>query len=149
MNGTGEQTYTQRNNRTTNQGEQLFEQYCARNGYLINRLGFDEKQHPVPNFYHLNETIRHLPDYVVQRPNANKLGLVAVKGTRKIKEEEYLRLDWMVETYSGVNSELWFAFCLVDGVRWRSPQQVKDLWERSDVSGVWPDGKRWKELEIG
>lgn len=148
MHGDGQQTYTQRNNRNINLGEHLFEQYCDRMGYTYNRLGFDEKHNPVPNFYLLNDTIRHLPDYVVQRPNAKRIGLAAVKGTRKIKKEEYDRIDWMEQTYSGTDSEFWFVFALSDGVYWRSPQQVKALWEESTVTGVWPDGKQWKELTL-
>lgn len=148
MHGNGQQTYQERNNRKINLGEHLFEQYCDRMGYTWNRLGFDEKQNPVTNFYLLNDTIRHLPDYVVQRSGATRVGLVAVKGTRKIKEEEYLRLDWMQETYSGPNSELWFCFVLPIGVRWLSPAQVKDRFERATVEGVWPDGKKWKQLEL-
>jgi hypothetical protein len=147
-NGHGNQSYKERNNRLINQGEQLFTDYCFAQGLICQRIGFDEKQNPVPNFYHLSKTLRQLPDYVVTNPQTNKTGIVSVKGTRKFKEEDYLNLPWLEQTYSTQQAPLWFAFCLTDNICWQTPQQVAKLYEASTTLGEWADGKRYRELSL-
>jgi len=88
--GNATQDYQGRQDVGVNIGEEIFEQWCARNGWNCTRLGFDEKFANVGAFYNLNPVLRNMPDYVIQRDE--KTFAVNVKGTPNIKEKERLML---------------------------------------------------------
>ena len=61
MSDSGRASYAERNS-CINTAEILFEEYCNTKQYFFRRIGFDEKQDPIPNFYNLSKIIRNLPD---------------------------------------------------------------------------------------
>ncbi len=79
----GAYSYKERNN-VVNIAEVLFEAYCQSKGYFYRRLGFDEKNDPIPNFYNLNPLIRNLPDFYIN--NKGVAGLVMVKERPILKQ---------------------------------------------------------------
>mgnify|MGYP003347323029 CR=1 FL=1 len=84
----GSYSYKDRNN-VVNIAEVLFEAYCQTKNYFYRRLGFDEKNDPIPNFYNLNPLIRNLPDFYIHNPLKNASALIMVKGTRNLKQSEF------------------------------------------------------------
>lgn len=104
-------TYQERQS-VANYGEEMFEKYCLDKGYTIYRLGFDEKNANVPNFFKLNPMLRNLPDYVVNTNNATYV--VNVKGTNAIKQSEMQILTELIACYSSKQAQLVYAFCLKD-----------------------------------
>ena len=147
-NGHGNQSYEERNNRPDNYGEQLFIDYCRVEGYKLNRIGFDEKQDKVPHFYNLNKLIRQLPDYVCSSPVSGRMAVVSVKGTSKFKEEDYNSLNWMEQNYSSPKAPLRFVFAIRGQIHWRTVQEVAELYRTSTEEGQWPDGKRYRVLNL-
>jgi hypothetical protein len=155
-NGNGNQTYAERNAIGYNIGEDRFVEYCNKKGVVVRRVGFDEKNGKVPNFFALSETLRQLPDFVVnfdnQETGSTEVRVVAVKGTNKFKEEDYLRLDWMSEQYSTPRAPLYFVFMLRDNAPiWATPKRVKDLYEAAaGTEATWDsDNKKFRILSIG
>lgn len=104
----GSYTYQERQT-VSNLGEELFEQYCRENNYTFTRLGFDEKNASVPNFYKLNSLIRNLPDYVISR--GNETLIVNVKGTGNFKKKEVDLIPLFLEWYGTKEAPLVYAFC--------------------------------------
>ena len=147
-NGNGNQSYEERNNRPDNFGEQLFIDYARQQGYRLHRIGFDEKQDKVEAFYQLNQTIRQLPDFICLRPGTGRMAVVSVKGSSKFKEEDYNRLRWLEETYGTPKAPVRFVFALRSGIYWRTVQEVAELYRTSTDEGQWPDGKRYRVLNI-
>lgn len=147
-NGHGGQTYTERNNRPDNFGEELFIDHCRANGLTCQRIGFDEKQNKVVNFYHLNRVIRQLPDYVVTRKDTNRIAVVSVKGTSKFKEEDFNNLLWLETHYGTTAAPLWFVFALRTGIHWRTPAEVAELYRQSNTEDTWTDGKTYRVLDL-
>ena len=83
----GNNTYKERQS-VKNVAEFLFEYYCAEKEYKLTRLGFDEKNKNVDNFFKLNKFLRNIPDYIVNTPKGTFV--VNVKGTGNFKEKEIL-----------------------------------------------------------
>ena len=80
----GSNTYKERQS-VKNIAEFLFEYYCAEKNYQLIRVGFDEKNKNIDNFFRLNTFLRNLPDYIV---NTNDKTLVVnVKGTANLNTE--------------------------------------------------------------
>lgn len=147
-NGHGGQSYEERNNRPDNYGEQLFIDYCRLEGYKLHRIGFDEKQDKVQNFFNLNKVIRQLPDYVCLSPASGRMAVVSVKGTSKFKEEDFNNLSWLETVYSTPKAPLRFVFAVRGQIYWRTPIEVAELYRASTEEGQWPDGKTYRVLDL-
>jgi hypothetical protein len=153
-NGNGNQTYQERNARNYNLAEDAFEALCADRGVAIQRTGFDEKNGKVPNFFRLNNTLRHLPDYVINYENKvsgeTETRVIAVKGTDKFKQEDYNRLDWLEANFGSPRAPLYFVFYVRGKFHWRTPAEVKALYEASTQVGTWTsDNKEYRIIELG
>jgi len=144
----GDKTYQERNNRPDNFGEELFIDHCRANGLTCRRGGFDEKQGSIPNYWDLNKVIRQLPDFVVTRPDTNRMAVVQVKGTNKFKEDDYNNLAWSESVYGSAKAPLRYVFALKQGIYWRTVSQVAELYRTATQEGVWPDGKVYRVLDI-
>lgn len=143
----GHASYAERNAISTNVGEERFLEYCARKNVVVRRLGFDEKHGKLARFFSLPDTIRLLPDFVVE--NDDRIVLVEVKGSANFKRRDYDRIDWLVEQFTNARTVLWFVFALPDGLVWVKPDQVKGLFDESMAHGVWPDGVEFRTLNFG
>ena len=144
----GEKSYQERNNRPDNFGEELFIDHCRAHGLTCRRIGFDEKQGSIPNYWELNKVIRQLPDFVVTRPDTNRIAVVQVKGTVKFKQDDYNNLAWSESVYGSPKAPLWYVFALKQGIYWRTVSQVAELYRTSTIEDVWPDGKVYRVLNI-
>jgi hypothetical protein len=143
MNGT--YSYKQRNN-VVNIAEVLFEAYCQSKGYFYRRLGFDEKNDPIPNFYDLNIFIRNMPDFYIN--NNGKAGLIMVKGTANIKASEIKMLPMFMEWYSSEKCPLLYAFCFKDHKPLLlHPDRLISLYEQS-IDQQWHDGVTYRNLNL-
>lgn len=144
----GDKSFKERNNRPDNFGEQLFIDHCRNNGLTCHRLGFDEKQEQITNFWHMSKVLRQLPDFVVTRPDTGRTGVVQVKGTTKFKQDDYNNLSWAESVYGSAKAQLWYVFALKQGIYWLTVTQVAELYRQSSQEGQWPDGKTYRVLDI-
>ena len=144
--GNGAQSYQERNARTVNLGEQLFESWCEHHGYTAKRHGYDEKTGIIPGWHKVATVIRQMPDYIVTKDD--RMAVVSVKGTLKFKAQDYDRLDWFEQTYATPDCPFRFVFARHNGVTWLTTSEVRKAYEASTNQGVWPDGKAWRELNL-
>lgn len=144
----GELTYAERNNRPDNFGEQLFIDYCRHQGYTCRRIGFDEKIGQIPNYWDLNKVLRQLPDFIVARPSTGRMAVVQVKGTNKFKEDDYNNLAWSESVYGSAKAPLRYVFALKSGIVWKTVSEVAELYRTATEEGQWPDGKRYRVLNL-
>ena len=141
----GAYSYKERNN-VVNIAEVLFEAYCATKGYFYRRLGFDEKNDPIPNFYNINPMVRNLPDFYIN--NKGVAGLVMVKGTANIKQSEIRLLPQFLEWYDSKECPLIYAFCFKDQKPLLLfPEKVIALYEQS-TDQQWHDGVTYRNLKL-
>lgn len=133
--GHGNETYAERNARNYNYAEDQFEKMCVKNNISFQRIGFDEKNGKVPNFFRLAPALRHLPDYVINwEANSETLTrVVSVKGTNKFKLEDYERIPKMKRWYSSDDALLYFCFIMKGKAVWKTADEVVELYERQDV----------------
>ena len=142
----GSNTYKERQD-GENQGEILFEQYCREKGYQLQRIGFDEKNNNIPEFYDLNIYLRKLPDYVVVTPQYKYV--VNVKGTPKFKKSEYDDLTKFEELYGSKKFPLAFAFCFKDAEpRIISVEKIKFLYKQGIDEKFKGDGVIYRKLVL-
>ena len=144
--GNGEQSFSQRNARSVNLGEQLFESWCEANSYTLHRIGYDEKTGPIEGWFKLSPVIRQMPDYLVKKDG--RLAVTSVKGTLKFKEQDYDRLTWFEDMYASPGCPLRFVIATTTAITWLTTDQLRQAYEASTNQGVWPDGKAWRELNI-
>jgi hypothetical protein len=142
----GSNTYQERNSIESNQGEDIFLAWCKEKKLRVTRLGFDEKKAPVDRFYELPLLVRNLPDFIVT--SDSRLTLVNVKGSLNFKENEYQRLDQLIETYETPSCVLYYAFALPSEVIWKRAASIKTAYEQATHEGVWPDGKVYRKLYL-
>jgi hypothetical protein len=141
----GSNTYSERQ-KVKNRAEFLFEYYCAEMDYQITRVGFDEKNGNVDNFYYLNPILRNLPDYVVNTTNGT--WVVMVKGTANIKQKEIDLLPKLIECFHSEQAKLIYAFCFLGKKPMLIfPQKVESLY-RNATDKQWQDGVVYRSLEI-
>ena len=147
MIGNSGQSYADRVKTIKNDGEYLFELFCKQNYCEFQRLGFDEHQNNVPNFWRLNPIIRNLPDFVIN--NGDKTYVVAVKGTDKFKKKEIDLLPSMINAYSSDEAPLIYAFCFKEnsGPIWVKPNKIIELYNNSQDE-KWHDGVIFRDLKI-
>jgi len=141
----GENSYKERQS-VENAAEFYFELYCAEKEYKLNRIGFNEKNANVDNFFKLNKYLRNIPDYVVNTPN--RTFVVNVKGTGNFKQKEYEMLDYFEKIYSTDDAPLVYAFCFTN----KNPilvsiKKIKELWAKS-TDKTWSDGVVYRNLGI-
>jgi len=141
----GSNTYTERQS-VRNSAEFLFEYYCAEKEYEVRRIGFDEKNNPVSNFFRLNKALRNLPDYVVNTPE--KTFVVNVKGTANFKAKEIGLIPVLESMYGSDEAPLIYAFCFVGKEpKLLYPDKIIELYNKS-VDQKWPDGVVYRNLNI-
>lgn len=141
----GSNTYTERQ-KVKNRAEFLFEMYCAEKEYQLHRVGFDEKNKNVDNFYYLNPVLRNLPDYVVNTSRGT--WVVMVKGTANIKQKEIELLPRLIDCFDSDKAKLVYAFCFLGKEPILIfPQKVETLY-RNAKDKQWHDGVVYRSLEI-
>lgn len=147
MIGNSGQSYAERVKTIKNDGEYLFEQFCSLNHCEFHRLGFDEHENSVSNYWRLSALIRNLPDYVVQAKG--KTFVVAVKGTDNFKQKEFDLLPKMVEAYSSEEAPLIYAFCFKENTHpiWVRPKKLVELYNEAEDQ-QWHDGVIYRNLNI-
>lgn len=144
--GNAAQTYEERQSVGVNIGEELFMNWCNRNGWHCTRLGFDEKFANVGAFYNLSAILRNMPDYVIERDG--KTFVVNVKGTPRIKENERLLLPDLITAYSSPKAPLIYAFCVRDQrIRFAEAEQVIELYD-CEHDQRWNDGKIFRTIRL-
>lgn len=147
MIGNSGQAYADRVKTIKNDGEYLFEKFCAISGAQFHRIGFDEHENSVPNYWRLGNLLRNLPDYVIN--TKNKTFVVAVKGTDNFKQKEFELLPKMVEAFSSKESPLIYAFCFKEKQApiWVKPSEIIELYNKSQDQ-QWHDGVIYRNLNI-
>jgi len=147
MIGNSGQAYADRVKTIKNDGEDLFEKFCAIAGTQFHRIGFDEHENNVPNYWRLGNILRNLPDYVIN--TKNKTFVVAVKGTDNFKQKEFELLPSMVEAFSSKEAPLIYAFCFKEKQKpmWVKPEELLELYKKSQDQ-KWHDGVIYRNLNI-
>lgn len=142
----GNNSYLERNS-GTNLGEELFEQYCIKKQVFFRRLGFDEKNDSIPNFYSINPFIRNLPDYLVVGNKGSRL--VNIKGTRNFKKTEVAMLPQFMEWYSSKDCPLIYAFCFKGESKpfFITPDRVIELYQEA-TDKQWNDSVIYRTLNL-
>ena len=147
MIGNSGQAYADRVKTIKNDGEYLFEKFCTISGTQFHRIGFDEHENSVPNYWRLGNLLRNLPDYVIN--TKNKTFVVAVKGTDNFKQKEFELLPKMVEAFSSKEAPLIYAFCFKEKQApiWVKPSEIIELYNKSQDQ-QWHDGVIYRNLNI-
>ena len=142
---TGSDNYQKRQS-VVNVAEFLFEYYCAEKEYKLTRVGFDEKNKSVDNFYKLNKYLRNLPDYIVN--TGSHTYVVNVKGTGNFKQKEIDMIPQFMEYFSSKDAPLIYAFCFAgsDPIL-LFPNKVIDLYKNSEDK-KWSDGVVYRNLNL-
>ena len=142
----GSNTYQERQS-GKNTAEILFENYCLEKNYSIYRLGFDEKNQNIRNFFDLNAYIRNLPDFIVDI--RDQLFLINVKGTANFKKKEIDMIPFFLEWYSSKKAPLVYAFCFTGKKPiLLYPEKIIDLYIASKDQ-KWFDGVVFRNLNLG
>ena len=144
--GNGKQSYAERQ-LVKNIGEDLFLDWCFKNQWKTYRLGFDEKEKNVDNFFKLNPLLRNMPDFVITKKD--KIRVINVKGTANIKTKEINLLPNIINLYSSENAPLVYAFCFenIDPI-FKKVDEVLKLWSSSEDQ-KWHDGVIYRKLNLG
>ena len=142
--GNAEQTYSQRQEIGFNLAEDLFIQWANSNGWKVNRIGFDEKQGNVDNFFKLPSLLRNLPDFVITKKN--KIYVINVKGTPRLKKKEFDIIDELERNYSSESAPLRYAFCFQNSdPKFFSVEQVKEMYNKEEDQ-QWHDKVVFRKL---
>ena len=141
----GQNSYKERQS-NVNIGEIIFEKYCQKKGYDCRRMGFDEKQNSINNFFNLSVLLRNLPDYVVN--TEKETFIVNVKGTANFKQKEIDILPLFIEWFSSKKAPLVYAFCFENKQpKLYFPERIIELYKQAH-NKQWPDGVVYRTLEI-
>ena len=144
--GNAKQSYLERQ-AVTNTGEDIFIEWAIKEKWNICRLGFDEKNKNVDNFFKLNPLIRNIPDFIVTKKD--KIRVINVKGTANIKEKEIKILPKIVEIYSSFDAPLVYAFCFAGRKPiFKKVNEILELWEQGQNQS-WHDGVIYRKLNLG
>jgi|GEM_PF-1332071 len=148
MIGNSGHSYQERIKTIKNDGEYLFEKFCMENACRFDRIGFDEHQRNVPNYWRLSDPLRNLPDYVINTHD-DKTFVVCVKGTDKLKRNEYTLLPLLQDLFGSEEAPLMYAFCFKENDRpiWKNPDQIIDLY-RDAHDEMWHDGVIYRNLKL-
>jgi hypothetical protein len=146
----GSDTFQDRN-ANGSQGEKLFVEYCQKKGYKLHRIGFDETNDRLGDFYKLNFFLRNLPDFVVD--TGSGMRVVQVKGSPNIKATEYDNIPLFMSYYCSKQAMLQYAFCFNPQPNeefkpiWVYPDTVMSLYDKG-VPGVWSDGVKYRKINF-
>ena len=141
----GNNTYEQRQS-VRNTAEFLFEYYCAEKEYKLKRIGFDEKNNSVSNFFRLNKCLRNIPDYIVN--TADKTFVVNVKGTGNFKAKEIAMIPELETMYGSKDAPLIYAFCFLGKEpKLIYPSKIVELYNKA-TDRQWPDGVIYRNLGL-
>ena len=144
----GSNSYQERNSIIHNRGEDIFLDYCQTHNLEVHRLGFDEKNAPVREFFNLSPFIRNLPDFIVT--SDKKITLVNVKGSLNFKQKEFEMLEGFGHLYESQHSKLYYCFALPNLLQWKSLEGVRGAYiaagEKNEAT--WPDGVVYRRLRL-
>lgn len=142
----GSNSYTERQS-VANRGEKLFEEYCKSKQIFCKKIGFEEKNSDIPNYYKLNPYLRNIPDYIVV--TKTRTFLVMVKGTANMKKKEVDMIPQFIEWYGSKEVSLYYAFCFHDRNKpaFRTPDQVIELYQGA-TDKQWSDGVIYRTLAL-
>ena len=142
--GNAGQTYSQRQGVGFNLAEDLFTKWASDKGWKCTRLGFDEKNGNVDNFFKLPSLLRNLPDFVITKKD--KIYVVNVKGTPRFKKKEFDILDKIEQSYSSLSAPLRYAFCFNNQEpKFFSTEQIKEMYSK-ESDQQWHDGIVFRKL---
>ena len=142
----GDLDYNTRNTITVNSAEQYFVEWAERRCSLCVKIGFDEKKDRIENFFHINPILRNLPDFLIVFED--KIYIVNVKGTNKIKDKEMRLLPEMIKSYSSEKALLIYAFCFKDyDPIFMTTEKLTKLYEEGEP-GKWPDGITYRAINL-
>jgi hypothetical protein len=130
------------------EGELRFEFFCEGSGLEYHRMGFDQIDNKIPNFYLLHPAIRSLPDYLMKYKE--KMCYIHVKGTNKIKLEDLISYSLFEQLFCTKDTPLYVAFCLVDGGKpvFKTLESIKKSLLGLEVKEFPSDGKLYFNLKI-
>ena len=141
----GDNTYAERQS-VRNTAEFLFEYYCAEKEYEVKRIGFDEKNNSVSNFFRLNKCLRNIPDYVVN--TKHKTFVVNVKGTGNFKAKEISLISELESMYGSKEAPLIYAFCFLgQEPKLIYPNKIVELYNKAEDKR-WSDGVTYRNLGL-
>ncbi len=146
---TGEDSFEVRQS-VVNTAEVRFREWCERERWKCFRMGFDEKDDFVPEFWRLHEQIRHTPDFLVAKEageyyEGRPMAYIQVKGTLKLKKNEVGIYYRWGELFATNDIPLVVAFMLREKSYFLRPSEILDLMKFA-LKGEWPDGKVYHEL---
>jgi hypothetical protein len=143
--GNGSENYSDRQ-KHINIAEVLFVEWSKNRNYKINRIGFDEKDNSVHDFFKLNALLRNLPDFVISRDG--KSFVVNVKGTANIKRKEYDLIPKLIDCFSSDDAPLIYAFCFKDKAPiFKTATAVINLFDES-IDRKWSDGVVYRNINL-
>ena len=142
----GNKSYIDRQ-KLKNVGEELFEIYCKKQGHNFKRLGFDEKNNNIPNFFRLNTLLRNIPDYILNTGDFTYV--VNIKGTANFKKSEIDLLPLFLEWYSSKKAPLVYCFCFEGYEKPFTlyPEQIIELYDK-EKDKTWNDGVIYRTLNF-
>jgi hypothetical protein len=132
-------------NSSNNFAEDFFEDYCK--NYYIRRVGFDEKNDSIPQFYHLNIMLRNLPDYFVYANGRSFL--CNVKGTDNFKKKEFDIIDKLRLNYHSKECPLLYVFCFKENKLpiFATIDEIVLLYNKSEDK-LWHDNVTYRNLGL-
>ena len=137
-------SYSQRNS-GINIAEVRFEEWCEKSKLEYWKTGFNEKEHPVKNFWCVHPYIRALPDYLVMVNN--DLVWIHVKGSNKIKVDDLTLYEAWVNLFLH-KTRFSVAFCLKD----KDPIFLNWKELKKKLTGTtikeWHDNKQYVVLDL-
>lgn len=141
----GSNSYAQRQT-VANKGEILFEEWCKFNGYQVRRVGFDEKNAYVDNFFNFSPLLRNLPDYIINKGDESLV--VNVKGTANIKQKEIQMIPLFLEWFSTKKAPLVYAFCFEHCEPiFVYPERLMFMYDKS-ANKKWHDGVVYRNINL-
>jgi len=130
-----------------NIGEQLFETYMNEKKIEFYRMGFDEKNNNIKGFYLMHPVLRSLPDYISYNSSKNKMYYIQVKGTNKIKVDDFLNYSQFESIFCNEHSELVIFFCFKDKTIIKKFSEIKKMITGCEVK-EWHDKKQYFNLDL-
>lgn len=127
-----------------NYGEPIFIDHCNKNGFIYKKIGLDNEK-DIINIWNYNKILVKMPDFIIEKNGTNYV--VEVKGTKKFKKDDYEAIDDLVYSYSSEKAPLLYAFCWFNKTIFKTPQQVKELYEKG-IDDKYHDGKVFRLLDI-
>tara|TARA_B100001564_G_scaffold88184_1_gene71656 strand:- start:235 stop:792 length:558 start_codon:yes stop_codon:yes gene_type:complete len=112
------------------------------------KVGTDPKDGYVPRFYDVRKVLL-IPDYVIYPRDSLKLYLSEVKGTNKLKEDDYETLIELQERALSFN-EMSNSITMEVGLWWfpnPSKNKIGKYYSYSSIEKQWMSNENWKVYE--